>query len=138
MRQSAGTSVKSSLSHTFLYDTRDDKIAATHGVYGKFFQELAGFGTGGDARFYKVEMEGQVSRNVQQTGLVRSAIWLASKILTILQSVSLAARTGLLWSLAQGGRTLFSDRFQLGGPTSVRSFKTSGIGPKDGRQYSFF
>jgi len=116
MRQSAGTSVKSSLSHTFLYDTRDDKIAATRGAYGKIFQELAGFGTGGDAQFYKLEMEGQLSRKVQKTGL----------------SVSLATRTGLLWSLANGGRTLFSDRFQLGGPTSVRSFKTSGMGPRDG------
>jgi outer membrane protein insertion porin family len=133
MRQSAGTSVKSSLSHTFLYDTRDDKISATRGAYGKFFQELAGFGTGGDARFYKVEMEGQVSRKIQKTGVVRLASCLSFQILTFLQSVSLAARTGLLWSLAQGGRTLFSDRFQLGGPTSVRSFKTSGMGPRDGR-----
>ena len=73
MRQSAGTSVKSSLSHTFLYDTRDDKITATRGAYGKFFHELAGFGTGGDARFYKVEMEGQVSRKIQKTGVVRLA-----------------------------------------------------------------
>jgi outer membrane protein insertion porin family len=136
MRQSAGTSVKSSLSHTFLYDTRDDKIAATRGAYGKFFQELAGFGIGGDAQFYKVETEGQVSRKVEKTGLVRLTLCLASQILTFLQSVSLAARTGLLWSLAHGGRTLFSDRFQLGGPTSVRSFKASGMGPKDGRKYS--
>ena len=74
MRQSAGTSVKSSFSHTFLYDTRDDRIAATRGVYGKFFQELAGFGTGGDAQFYKVEMEGQCSRKVQKTGVVRLAL----------------------------------------------------------------
>ena len=79
MRQSAGTSVKSSLSHTFLYDTRDDKIAATRGAYGKFFQELAGFGTGGDAQFYKLEMEGQVSRRVRKTGLVRSALCLADR-----------------------------------------------------------
>ena len=132
MRQSAGTSVKSSLSHTFLYDTRDDKITATRGAYGKIFQELAGLGTG-DARFYKVEMEGQVSRKIQKTGVVRLASCLVFQILTFLQSVSLAARTGFLWSLAQGGRTLFSDRFQLGGPTSVRSFKTSGMGPRDGR-----
>ena len=74
MRQSAGTSVKSSFSHTFLYDTRDDRIAATCGVYGRFFQELAGFGTGGDAQFYKVEMEGQCSRKVQKTGVVRLAL----------------------------------------------------------------
>jgi outer membrane protein assembly factor BamA len=60
----------SSLSHTFLYDTRDDKLAATRGAYGKFFQELAGLGTGGDAQFYKVEMEGQVSREVKKTGVV--------------------------------------------------------------------
>ena len=78
MRQSAGTSVKSSLSHTFLYDTRDDKISATRGAYGKIFQELAGFGTGGDARFYKVEMEGQVSRKLQETGVVRSSLCLVS------------------------------------------------------------
>ena len=82
MRQSAGTSVKSSLSHTFLYDTRDDRIAATRGAYGKFFQELAGIGTGGNAQFYKVEMEGQVSRKVDKTGLVRLASCLASQILT--------------------------------------------------------
>ena len=133
MRQSAGTSVKSSLSHTFLYDTRDDKITATRGAYGKFFQELAGFGMGGDARFYKVEMEGQASRKIQKTGVVRLVSCLAFQILIFLQSVSLAARSGLLWSLAQGGGTLFSDRFQLGGPTSVRSFKTNGMGPRDGR-----
>ena len=132
MRQCAGTSVKSSLSHTFLYDTRDDKITATRGAYGKFFHELAGVGTGGDARFYKVEMEGQVSRKIQKTGVVRLAFCLAFQILTLLQSVSLAAKSGFLWSLAQGGRTLFSDRFQLGGPTSVRSFKSSGMGPRDG------
>lgn len=71
MRQSAGTSMKSSLSHTFFYDTRDDKVAATCGAYGKFFHELAGLGMGGDARFYKVEVDGQISRQVQKTGVVR-------------------------------------------------------------------
>ena len=72
MREAAGTTTKSALSHTFLFDTRDDKIAATRGVYAKLFTELAGgfadkgvnIGFGGDARHLKVEGEGQVSRAV--------------------------------------------------------------------------
>lgn len=34
-----------------------------------------------------------------------------------------------MWGFGEG--TLFSDRFQLGGPTSVRSFKANGMGPRD-------
>jgi outer membrane protein insertion porin family len=29
----------------------------------------------------------------------------------------------------------FPDRFQLGGPTSVRSFRANGLGPKDGGEF---
>lgn len=72
MREAAGTTTKSALSHTFLFDTRDDKIAATHGVYVKLSTELAGglsdksinFGLGGDAQHLKIEGESQVSRVV--------------------------------------------------------------------------
>ena len=41
-------------------------------------------------------------------------------------------RSGLLYPF--GPDTLFSDRFQLGGPTSVRAFKLNNMGPKDGGQ----
>lgn len=70
MREAAGTSVKSSLSHTFMYDTRDDRIAATRGLYGKVYHELAGLALGGDANFYKAEVEGQASRKLWETGVV--------------------------------------------------------------------
>ena len=70
MRESAGISLKSSLSHTFLLDTRDDKMAATRGASGKIYQEIAGLALGGDASFYKAEAEGQVSRAVGR-GVVR-------------------------------------------------------------------
>jgi len=70
MRESAGVSLKSSLSHTFLLDTRDDKMAATRGAYGKIYQEIAGLALGGDASFYKAEAEGQVSRALGR-GVVR-------------------------------------------------------------------
>ncbi|KAF8156659.1 surface antigen-domain-containing protein [Crassisporium funariophilum] len=131
MREQAGPSLKSSLTHSYTYDTRDDRIAATRGVYAKLVHELAGaslglgglgmgglgmggLGMGGDASFYRVEGEGQVSRRLGGTG-----------------SISLAARSGILYPLG-GKKTLFSDRFQLGGPTSVRSFRANSMGPRDG------
>jgi len=114
MRESAGASLKSSLSHTLLVDTRDDKMAATRGAYVKIYQELAGLALGGDVSFYKAEAEGQMSRGIGR-GL----------------SISLAARSGLLWGLGPG-KTSFSDRFQLGGPTSVRNFRANSMGPRDG------
>ena len=77
MREAAGTSVKSSLSHSFAYDTRDDRIAATRGIYGKLYHELAGVALGGDASFYKAEVEGQASRKLWKTGVVSVAnLWI--------------------------------------------------------------
>lgn len=140
MREAAGTTTKSALSHTFLFDTRDDKIAATRGVYAKLFTELAGgpskngvgLGLGGNARHIKVEGEGQISRALGTSGVVSISICRSMWYNNLLQALSLSARGGLLWGLGENGATLFSDRFQLGGPTSVRSFKVNGLGPRDG------
>jgi len=112
MRHAAGSSIKSSLFHNWIHDSRDDKISATRGSYLKLAQELAGLG--GDAFFYKAESEAQLSRQ------------LFSGV-----SLSFAARGGILWSLFDRP-TYFSDRFQLGGPTSVRMFRNNGMGPRDG------
>ncbi|KAJ6571994.1 surface antigen-domain-containing protein [Mycena capillaripes] len=111
MREAAGQSVKSALSHTFVLDSRNDRLSPTEGVYLKTVHEIAGLG--GDTSFVKSETHGQVSRPIFP-GV----------------SISLAARSGLLWGL--NGPTLFSDRFQLGGPMSIRSFRPNGMGPRDG------
>src|SRR5258705_217014 len=44
-----------------------------------------------------------------------------------------------MWGLGEKGRprTLFSDRFQLGGPFSVRSFRANSLGPRDGGKRFF-
>ncbi|EKM75679.1 hypothetical protein AGABI1DRAFT_116270 [Agaricus bisporus var. burnettii JB137-S8] len=126
MREAAGFSTKSSISHTFTFDTRQDKVFSTRpdkltsltspGTYLKLYQELAGLGfLGGDAKFYKGEIEAK-----RGFGITKGA------------TLSLTARSGLLWGLGSSGKTLFSDRFQLGGPTSVRGFMTNGMGPRDG------
>ncbi|OJA14753.1 hypothetical protein AZE42_03187 [Rhizopogon vesiculosus] len=111
IRTDAGQTIKSSISHSWTKDTRDDKITASRGYYGKLFQELAGLS--GDVSFYKAEVESQISQRFVP-GL----------------SLSFAARSGFMKTLA--GRGHFSDRFQLGGPLSLRSFKANSMGPRDG------
>ncbi|KAG7096661.1 hypothetical protein E1B28_004076 [Marasmius oreades] len=111
IREAAGQTTKSSFSYTYTLDTRDDRISATRGFYTKWTQELAGFG--GDASFYKAEAENHISRPIMP------GVFL-----------SFSACSGLLWDI--GRTSLFSDRFQLGGPLSVRSFRQNGLGPRDG------
>ncbi|KAI0726576.1 surface antigen-domain-containing protein [Fomitopsis betulina] len=112
IREAAGPSIKSAVSHSYMRDTRDDALLGTRGSYVKLSHELAGLS--GDARFYKAEGAGQLARRLLP-GV----------------TVSLAARSGVLWGL--DGRTApFSDRFHLGGPMSIRMFRVNGLGPQDG------
>ncbi|KAF8582575.1 hypothetical protein K439DRAFT_1635230 [Ramaria rubella] len=113
IREAAGFNTKSSLSHTFVRDTRDVVGTPSRGSYVKLSQELAGIG--GDASFFKSEAESQVAKRLGAG-----------------QTLSLSARAGLLYPMGSSPETLFSDRFQLGGPFSVRSFKGNSLGPKDG------
>jgi outer membrane protein insertion porin family len=89
MRTAAGSNTKSAISHTYVVDTRDDRLVANRGFYLRVFQELAGAGVdiplcaettgkpgvtacvglGGDSAFYKAETEAQISRQVAD-GLV--------------------------------------------------------------------
>ncbi|GAA5984773.1 hypothetical protein JCM10908_003498 [Rhodotorula pacifica] len=130
IREAAGPSVKSALSHTFTRDTRDDPFASTKGSFLKLKQEYAGLG--GDAHFVKAEQEGSISR------------WLGGGY-----SASLTARSGFLRPLSEAARSsssssasagthvksLFPDRYHLGGPTSVRHFRLNSLGPKDVGDY---
>ncbi|OCH87076.1 hypothetical protein OBBRIDRAFT_796568 [Obba rivulosa] len=111
MREAAGQNIKSAVSHNWVRDTRDDRLVGTRGSYLKFFGEFAGLG--GDASHYKTEAHTHFSR-----ALVPGV------------TISFAARSGLLWNLARP--SLFSDRFQLGGPVNVRMFRANGMGPHDG------
>ncbi|KAL7009651.1 hypothetical protein EMMF5_000559 [Cystobasidiomycetes sp. EMM_F5] len=115
IRNAAGLSVKSALSHTLLRDTRDDPFIATRGMYTRLVQEYAGLG--GDATFIKSENEAQISRPIGGGC-----------------TLSLALRGGLLYPLG-GKPSHMLDRFHLGGPTSVRMFKMNGLGPRDNNDF---
>ncbi|KAG8995249.1 hypothetical protein FRB94_009324 [Tulasnella sp. JGI-2019a] len=119
IREAAGHSVKSALSHTVVYDTRDDNMTATKGVYSKIFSEIAGLG--GDVSHLKNESTLQMSRQLGN-GLSASV----SSGFGMLYPIDLFA------SRPAGSQSMFSDRFQLGGPLSIRMFKQNGLGVRDG------
>ena len=124
VRHDAGDSFKSSVTYSFTHDTRDVPLLPSSGVLFKTTAELAGVGPlKGDVGFFKPEAEFQ------------AAIPLVSKSSGI--SFVTGLRAGLLYPLPVGGETTptmsrINDRFQLGGPTDVRGFRLSGLGPRDG------
>ncbi|XMA10223.1 hypothetical protein WAI453_003014 [Rhynchosporium graminicola] len=128
IRSDAGDSVKSSISHTWLSDKRNHPFLPNKGYLLKTVSEIAGWGPlQGDVAFWKTELDSSLAFAVPIPGIKGNS------------GVSFTAgfRAGMLYPLAVGfgGKTQQSrinDRFQLGGPTDVRGFKISGLGPRDG------
>ncbi|CEH19330.1 Predicted cell surface protein homologous to bacterial outer membrane proteins [Ceraceosorus bombacis] len=113
IRRLAGHSLKCSVQHTYMRDTRDDPLFhATTGSLTKVVNEVSGFGS--DVHHWKGELEASRART-----LGHGYAW------------SLGASAGLLKTLDARASHL-SDRFQLGGPLSVRMFRFNSLGPKDG------
>jgi outer membrane protein insertion porin family len=93
----------------------------------KSVSELAGFGPlSGDVGFFKTELESQAAIPIPVPGVEGTSG----------VSFNLGLRGGMLYPLTAGGgdiplQSRLNDRFQLGGPTDVRGFKISGLGPHD-------
>ena len=128
VRNEAGDSVKSSLSHVWTLDKRDNPSLPSSGYLAKTTSEIAGWGPlKGDVAFWKSEFQSQAAIPIPIPGLGRpSGI-----------SFTTGFRAGLLYPLALAGNSnpeasRINDRFQLGGPTDVRGFRLSGLGPRDG------
>ena len=128
IRNDAGDSVKSSISHTWSLDQRDHPLLPSRGYLSKSTLELAGWGPlQGDVAFGKAELEAQGAIPIPIPGIQgESGVALTTAI-----------RTGVLYPLPLGADneakpSRVNDRFQLGGPTDVRGFRLSGLGPRDG------
>lgn len=130
IRNDAGDSVKSSLTHSWSLDRRDNPYLPSRGFFSKSTLELAGWGPlKGDVGFGKAELEAQGAVPVPLP-FVKGESGIA---------LTAGVRTGLLYPLALSGEgqtdaqpSRLNDRFQLGGPTDVRGFRLSGLGPRDG------
>ncbi|KIV84807.1 hypothetical protein PV11_00564 [Exophiala sideris] len=128
VKNEAGDSFKSSISLMRTTDKRDNPMLPTRGYYAKSTTELAGWGPlQGDVSFLKTEVETQTALPIPIPGVAGD-----SGI-----SFTTGLRAGLLYPLALGSNrnpemSRINDRFQLGGPTDVRGFRLSGLGPHDG------
>jgi outer membrane protein insertion porin family len=128
VRADAGDTFKSSISHTFINDTRDTPMLPSRGYLFKAVGELAGFGPlAGDVAFAKYSAESQLALPIPIPGLAGDS------------GISFTAglRGGLLYPLTLAGSdkpaaSRINDRFQLGGPTDIRGFRLAGLGPRDG------
>lgn len=100
----------------------------SRGYYARTTTELAGWGPlRGDVAFLKGELETQSALSIPIPGIKGDSG----------VSFTTGFRTGLLYPLALGSKpnpemSRINDRFQLGGPTDVRGFRLSGLGPHDG------
>jgi outer membrane protein insertion porin family len=128
IRHDAGDTVKSSITHTWLADRRDHPFIPSHGYLIKTISEIAGWGPlQGDVAFWKSEVETSGAIPIPIPGIKGDSG----------VSFSAGLRAGMLYPLAVGfgsetKHSQINDRFQLGGPTDVRGFKISGLGPRDG------
>ena len=129
VRNDAGDTFKSSLTHTWMNDTRDIPMLPSRGYLFKTVSELAGLGPlKGDVAFGKFELDSQAAVPIPIPGIKGDS------------GISFTAglRGGLLYPLTPSGesspaQSRLNDRFQLGGPTDVRGFRLSGLGPRDGQ-----
>ncbi|KAL6718440.1 hypothetical protein ACLMJK_004530 [Lecanora helva] len=128
VRGDAGDSVKNSLTLTLVNDRRDDALLPTRGIFNKSTLELAGWGPlQGDVAFAKAELEAQAAVPIPIPGVKGDSG----------VSFTTGLRAGLLHPLPLGLNSeskpsRINDRFSLGGPTDVRGFRLSGLGPRDG------
>ena len=128
VRAEAGDSFKSSVSHMWTRDHRNNPNLPSSGHYVKTLLELAGWGPlKGDVAFLKSEMETQTAVSIPVPGIKGDSG----------VSFTTGLRAGVLYPLALDSNSNpeashINDRFQLGGPTDVRGFRLSGLGPRDG------
>ncbi|KIJ61488.1 hypothetical protein HYDPIDRAFT_169719 [Hydnomerulius pinastri MD-312] len=139
IRQSSGPALKASLTHTYSLNTLNDLVAPTSGAFLRLINELGvsgkvdAFGEVGssptpDAKDGRGAMGEGKNAFWKVEGEARKG-WGVARGLTL----SLSARAGLLHLLSgDASATHYSDKFQLGGPLSVRGFGVGGLGGREG------
>lgn len=121
VRSQSGTNEKSSVFHSFVRDQRDDAVLPTKGHYLGIFQELAGLGGRGDTNYLKHELNASYHQSLIDSKSKDDAKFI----------LSTSFRAGLFSTVLEAPKgsdgPKISDRFYVGGPTSVRGFKMGGI-----------
>uniref|UniRef100_H3BDT4 SAMM50 sorting and assembly machinery component n=1 Tax=Latimeria chalumnae TaxID=7897 RepID=H3BDT4_LATCH len=74
IREESGHSLKSSLSHAMVIDTRNSTILPKRGALLKINQELAGY-CGGDVSFLKEDFELQLNKKLLWDSVLSTSLW---------------------------------------------------------------
>ena len=102
--------VRSSVSHSVVYDTLDDRITPREGIFANVTHEFAGLG--GDSDFYKIYGKARYYHTLLQDA-------------DVVGSVSVGA--GHMWGT--GSNLQVYDQFTISA-NDLRGFETGGIGPR--------
>ena len=136
IRADAGDSFKSSLNYLWINDKRDFPLLPERGYLFKSIAELAGFGPlKGDVSFGKMEFESQAAfpiampARIGYNGISFTAGFRAGLLYPLSTSIESGNGSG---ANKMPSHSRVNDRFQLGGPTDIRGFRLSGLGPRDG------
>lgn len=105
--------LKSSLLFNIIYDTRDHHILPTAGKYFKLGFEQSGLFEFNNVKFSKLFWESQAALKVSTN-----------------HSLIFTNKAGLLFGTGNQSSNVL-DRFHIGGPNDVRSFRLNGLGPVD-------
>jgi len=121
IQDAKGTSLTSSVTPNFSYDSRDHFFNPTEGTKSTFSIELAGLG--GDTRFIKTDLTGH-----WYYPLLKDPAWGGNYVL------GLGGQLGYGFGLASknNGQNLpLFERYFLGGINSVRGFADRSLGPRE-------
>ncbi len=109
IKESAGDRITSTFGQDLLYDRRDNRVDPTDGYFVKFSTDIAG--AGGDAHFLRPGIGAGFYYQIAADYVV-----------------SLLGQAG--WVYGINDEVTIQDRYFIGG-TTMRGFRTSGIGPRD-------
>eukprot|EP00898_Chlorokybus_atmophyticus_P004189 jgi/Chlat1/4771/Chrsp308S00822 len=119
--QCGGDSLKSSLLYTHMLDYRDSAVAPSMGWALRATTELAGLGF--DSRLTRF-----IAQKVETQYNLPLTEW---------ATLMLGGSAGMMLPWAFNGfsrPSIICDRYFLGGPGSLRGFRTKGVGPSDARR----
>ena len=109
IRDQAGTTIRSEISHRLTYDRRDSAVTPTEGYFVRLTNDVAGLG--GDASYIRNRLHGVHFYSLKDQWVLASS-----------------ASGGIIVGIAEDVR--LSDRFFIGGD-DLRGFANAGIGPRD-------
>jgi outer membrane protein insertion porin family len=134
-----GSYLRSSVSGTVTYDTRDSVFLTTHGTRTEFNAEVAGGGLGGDVNLYKLNLTSSMffalpnSNVIELIGAARVVDAFGSSDANgtnVIETIANQNHAGPSVERRVDAVPIF-DRLFLGGANTLRGFAFRQVGPKD-------